>query len=479
MKKCSVFLLPLFLFLPFFCRAAEKFLWNIERTADGAQVTLRIAENNYVSAASVIFHPESVKPLHSPVPQKSKDGETLLFNAGSHVWYFKSPLPEKVSWQGCSAAGLCFLPEEISFAPGENKISASDDDENFAGREIIRSAGGFMDKAEFLTFLDGDFETNPFGSLGLWGIIFVTLLGGMALNLTPCVLPMIPVNLAVIGASGGRSGFMRGLFYGSGMAVVYGVLGVLSLAAGVTFGSWSSTFTFNIIIALLFFALALSTAGFFQIQFSRLFNFDRTKLRGSGNFIAFILGGVAALLAGACVAPVLVSVLLFAAGKVNSGSPWAALLPFLLGAGMGLPWPLAGMGLSLFPRPGRYMVMIKYIFALVIAAVGVYYLYTALTLLPGGGKKVRTEAENFALLEQKITEAEKSGKPLLVEFTASWCKNCSAMDKSTLRDAEVKKILAEKFVFVKFYAEDPALPQTEKLLDAWKVSGFPAFVIIK
>ena len=479
MKKFLLFLLPLFLFLPFFCRAEEKFLWNMERTADGAQVTLRIAENNYVSAASVIFHPESVKPQRSPVPQKSKDGETLLFNAGTHVWYFTTPLPEKVSWQGCSAAGLCFLPEEISFAPGENKISASDDDENFAGREIIRSAGGFMDKEEFLHFLDGDFKNDLLSTFGFWGVFFAVLFGGMALNLTPCVLPLIPVNLAVIGADGGRRGFVRGLFYGSGMAVAYGVLGVLSLAAGVTFGTWSSSFIFNFIIALLFFVLALSTAGVFQIQFSRLFNLERKKLHGSGNFIAFVLGGAAALLAGTCVAPVVVSVLLLAAGKVNSGSLWAAFLPFLLGIGMGLPWPFAGMGISLCPRPGRYIAAVKYIFALVIAAAGVYYLYTALTLLPGTGGKIRTEEESFMQLSRGITDAEKSGKPLLVEFTASWCKNCSAMDKSTLRDPEVKKTIAEKFVFVKFSAEKPSLPRTKKLLDTWKVSGFPAFVIVR
>ena len=66
-------------------------------------------------------------------------------------------------------------------------------------------------------------------------------------------------------------------------------------------------------------------------------------------FTAWLLGTVAALLAGACVAPVVIAVIVYAGTLYSEGYSTALLLPFLLGFGMALPWPFAGAGLTLLP----------------------------------------------------------------------------------------------------------------------------------
>src|SRR5262249_4913844 len=78
-------------------------------------------------------------------------------------------------------------------------------------------------------------------------ILLIVLIGGVALNLTPCVLPMIPINLAIIGAGtqagigegfpSRARGFLLGATYGGAMAFVYGVLGLIVVLTAGTFGT--------------------------------------------------------------------------------------------------------------------------------------------------------------------------------------------------------------------------------------------------
>ena len=175
-------------------------------------------------------------------------------------------------------------------------------------------------------------------------------LGGLALNLTPCVLPMIPINLAIIGAGAQagsrRRGFLLGLAYGGAMAFVYGVLGLIVVLTASTFGTINASPWFNLGIAVLFVVLALAMFDVFEIDFSR-FSGNIGSGAGRGTFLlAFTMGAVAALLAGACVAPVVIQVVLFSSNLYATGTSVALALPFFLGVGMAMPWPIAGAGLA-------------------------------------------------------------------------------------------------------------------------------------
>ena len=185
------------------------------------------------------------------------------------------------------------------------------------------------------------------------------------------------------------------------------------------------------------------------------------------------MGAVAALLAGACVAPVVIAVLVLAAERFQGGNVLALGLPFLLGVGMALPWPLAGAGLGVLPKPGQFMVTVKYVFGGIILLAALYYGYTGYTLLPG---EYSPEAE-IARLKAGLATAREQNKPVLVDLWASWCKNCKSMEKNVLSDPEIKREM-EKFVVVKFQAEDPGASGIDGIMKKWDIPGLPAFVIL-
>ena len=93
------------------------------------------------------------------------------------------------------------------------------------------------------------------------------------------------------------------------------------------------------------------------------------------------MGGVAALLAGACVAPVVIQVVLFSSNLYAKGTTAALALPFFLGLGMALPWPIAGAGLAALPKPGAWMVRVKQALGVFILATAAYYGYEAYGLV--------------------------------------------------------------------------------------------------
>ena len=71
----------------------------------------------------------------------------------------------------------------------------------FPAVEIVQKEYGFMDAEKFLAFLQGNLESSMFAGMSIAAVLLAAFAGGIALNLTPCVLPVIPVNLSIIGAS--------------------------------------------------------------------------------------------------------------------------------------------------------------------------------------------------------------------------------------------------------------------------------------
>ena len=142
---------------------------------------------------------------------------------------------------------------------------------------MVATTGGYLGTDDFLTFIRdaeaGVSRAGLFEGRGPLAILLLVLIGGLALNLTPCVLPMIPINLAIIGAgaqAGSRQrGFLLGSTYGAAMAFVYGVLGLIVILTAGTFGTINASPWFNLGIAVLFVVLALAMFDVFEIDFSR------------------------------------------------------------------------------------------------------------------------------------------------------------------------------------------------------------------
>ena len=358
--------------------------------------------------------------------------------------------------------GLCYLVEES----GDEGIPAPKEGVSSSPR----IAQGYMRAEEFVAFLEGK-EVDSLAGHGLWLMLLLVLLGGLAMNLTPCVLPMVPINLMIIGRSA-----KRGLAYGLGIALAYGLLGVGAAVGGLAFGDIQGSPWFNAAVAVVFAGLALALFDVWFVDFSRFrptFQTSQTS-KPSKLIFPFLMGSLSAVLAGACVAPVLISVLLLTTDLVAKGNGLAILLPFVMGIGMALPWPFAGAGMKVLPKPGAWMKWVNRVFGVVVLGFAAYYGQLAIRGWTGADVnygKIRDEVR----IQDLETFVVKRKGPLLVDCWATWCKNCAAMD-AVMTDEKVRRAL-EPFEVVHVQAED--ISELRKVKGFETIRGLPAFVIFE
>jgi len=356
---------------------------------------------------------------------------------------------------------------------------------------VLGTTAGYVRTETFLKFLSdaeaGIKQPGMFEGRGPLAILLLVFVGGLALNLTPCVLPMIPINLAIIGAgttSGSRKrGFLLGAVYGAAMAAVYGILGIVVIMTAGSFGTLNASPWFNVAIAILFVVLGLAMFDVFTIDLSRFSAGMRPDDSRRGTFaLAFGMGGIAALLAGACVAPVVIQVVLFSSDMYAKGTALALGLPFLLGLGMALPWPIAGAGLAALPKPGAWMVHVKHAFGVVILLTAAYYGYEAYGLFGTRAEAATLQSGMkdgwYQSIPEALAAAKVEGKPVFVDMWATWCKNCYVMDETTFADDAVKAAMA-KYVRVKVQSEDPEAQPAKGLLERFDSVGLPTYAIIQ
>jgi thiol:disulfide interchange protein len=226
-----------------------------------------------------------------------------------------------------------------------------------------------------------------------------------------------------------------------------------------------------------------------QIDFSKF----QSKLNLSGAkqgtfFLAFGMGAISALLAGACVAPVVIQVIVYAGDQYAKGQTLALALPFFLGLGMALPWPFAGAGLSFLPKPGKWMVRVKQAMGLFILAFAAYYAYLAWEIYDArrvnpaevaGAMDAQIEEGGWTpSLAAGLAQAKREDKLVIVDMWATWCKNCLVMDKTTFKDEAVVARL-DDYVKVKFQAEDLDATPAREVLKRFDGIGLPTYAILR
>ena len=234
---------------------------------------------------------------------------------------------------------------------------------------------------------------------GLLLTFFLVFLGGLALNLTPCVYPLIPITISYFGgqASGKKGNLIaHALIYVLGMAITYSILGVIAALTGSLFGAALQNPYVLVGIAVVLVGLSLSMFDLYEIRVPAfLANFAGGARQGF--FGTFFMGLTVGIVAAPCIGPFVLALLTYVGekGSVILGF-W---LFFVLAVGLGIPFIFLALfsgSINKLPRSGAWMVWVRSIFGFILIAMAIYFigpllpnsliyhLALALTLFIGG-----------------------------------------------------------------------------------------------
>jgi thiol:disulfide interchange protein DsbD len=373
------------------------------------------------------------------------------------------------------------------------------------------------------------------------GPIFAMLgafVGGLLVSLTPCVYPMIAITVSVFGAREAKSRWHAAALssvFVLGIAVMFTALGIGAALSGSIFGSALSNKYVVGFVAIVFFALAASMFGAFELALPSSLNNRLATVGGIGFGGAFVLGLVSALVAAPCTGPVLGGILVWIAASHQIALGTAVMFTFALG--LGVPFFLVGTFAVSLPKGGAWMLGVKWFFGVVLAVVALYFLRTAVPVLQhvsraalwypavagalilvglfGAGIHIASErrgakhperstpfklgsaplaiAGGFMLISwtvmpkaelrwldsepQGLELAQTEHKPVIVDFGAAWCGACNELTAHTFADAQVRAE-AGRFVAIRVDATDDDNAQVSAMKDKYHVVGLPTVVVL-
>jgi len=369
-------------------------------------------------------------------------------------------------------------------------------------------------------------------SPGAFGLVF---LAGVLASLLPCVYPVIPLTVAYLGATTAKTklrAFLVSLMYVLGMCATYTILGAIAIVLKVTFGAWARHPLLHIAMGAFYLLVALWMLDVLHLSFGS--GKSAARDRPTDFLGAFLVGMSAGVVLGPCTGPVLLVVLRFAAGSERIIR--ALLLMMTYSLGMGVLFLLIGTFSALAarrPKPGKWMVVLKNVFAVVIIVMACAFLVNAGVLwermarkpaagtAPGGGVEGPASApwgENITLSVDvpaapagigtplprmtvpvlvpsvrgwttRAFRTERIETPVVLVFWATWCAGCKEEIPVISR---VAKAFGDRIELIGVnYEESLTTAQLEKLgidypvafdvngdvSDACGVLGFPTNII--
>jgi len=364
----------------------------------------------------------------------------------------------------------------------------------------------------------------------LWSIFWI-FMGGMALNLTPCVYPLIPITISYFSAKSIDGKQARGhtvlnaLLYVVGIAVMNSMLGVFAALSGRLLGALLENPVTLVAVALIMVTFALSMFGLWEIRLPASITGIAAR-NYAGYFGSLIMGLTLGIVAAPCIGPFVAGILVMVA---NVGDPvFGFWIFFSLSMGMGLPLfvlALLSDQLKRLPKSGEWMIWVRKIMGWVMIGAAGYFiaplmpdaigtgLLAAIALAAGihlgwiesremrsapiwwikksvgivcvvlAGSLIWGAMPNDAIKwtpysDAVLSQAKGSGKPIILDFYADWCSPCRHLDKLTFQDRSVIDAAAKDFITIRV---DLSIADRakEKLLGLYKIQGVPTVVFLK
>ncbi|MDW7681617.1 MAG: cytochrome c biogenesis protein CcdA, partial [bacterium] len=292
------------------------------------------------------------------------------------------------SFQACNDVN-CFAPQTLNFEiPFEvmvgEKGAASTADQTTFTTSIVDTNGelitGEIVKQERpdlkVNFTSDELKAKEIIEKGLPYAIIAFFIFGLALNLTPCVYPVIPLTVGYFGGQSQRKkgpAFLMASFYVIGIAIVFAVLGLISGLAGKQWGFLFQDPWFVIVVTTIILAMAASMFGAFEITVPSFLSASLGKSR-QGNIGALVMGLTVGVVIAPCAAGIIIGLVGLVAklGIVAKGT----LLFFIMGLGLGLPYlflaTFSGL-LNKLPQSGMWMVWVRKLFGVLLIGVALYF----------------------------------------------------------------------------------------------------------
>lgn len=371
-------------------------------------------------------------------------------------------------------------------------------------------------------------ESDPISdaleSQGLLIGLLLVFLGGLALNLTPCVYPLIPITVGYFGGQSEGSTtklFFMGILFILGLAVTYSAIGVITSLTGAIFGALLQNPIVILIIVAIMVALSLSMFGVYEFKLpDSLVN----KAGGAkaGLFGAFFMGLTMGIVAAPCIGPFVLGLVTYVATKQDPY--FGFLLFFVLALGLGTPYLFLAVfsgKIKNLPRAGEWMDAVKHIFGFILIGMALYFLlpllpkeisgYVLPVFMIGTAiyllffEKLANSVKGFRIFKiifsvlifavgvyalmpsasdsvdwQPFTEdalSEISGRGVIIDFYADWCIPCKELDALTFSDPEVIE-LSKEFETYKADMTKSLSPEVEALRNRFKIVGVPTVLVL-